>query len=163
VPQYSTASDEYEEWLDRVRSTYEAVSFTCVHRLGDRHLADQVSAQVVAGMISKPGVVRFFGLPYSARIGHLAEDRIAAARAGQSYPTIDWSDLLRNLREIPQQQRRVFVLSCVRGSGPQEIAEELGVSVSAARELRDDVLRRMRSIAGKEADDDETSSSGSGR
>jgi hypothetical protein len=35
--------------------------------------------------------------------------------------------------------------------------------VSAARELRDDVLRRMRSIAGKEADDDETSSSGSGR
>lgn len=156
VPQSSAPTfDEYEEWLDRVRSTYEAVSFTCLHRLGDRRLADRVSAQVVAGMIAKPGVFRFFGLPYSARIGHLAEDRIAAARAGQSRPTTEWSDLLQNLRELPQQQRRVFVLSCVRGHGPQEIAEELGVSVIAARELRDDVLHRMRSIAGEEAGGDE--------
>lgn len=152
----TSAPDEYEEWLDRLRSTYEAVGFTCLHRLGDRRLAEQVSAQVVLGMLAKPSVFRFFGLPYSARIGHLAEDRIAAAKAGEPCPAIDWSDLVGKLQEIPVQQRHVFVLGCVQGHQPPEIADRLGVPVSTARKLYDDVLRRMRSIVGEntEPDDD---------
>lgn len=154
MPQTSVP-DEYEEWLERLRSTYEAVSFTCVHRLGDRTLADQVSAQVVVGMLAKPGVFRFFGLPFSARIGHLAEDRIAAAKAGELGPPVDWTTVLRELRALPRLERRVFVLSCVHGHELPEIAANLGASLGTVREIRDQVLRHMRGIAGEEfADDD---------
>lgn len=146
--------DEYEQWLDRVRSTYESVSFTCLHRLGDRTIADRVSAEVVAGMLAKPGVFRFFGLPYSARIGHLAEDRIAAARISEPHGTVEWPDLLRGLQELSRDERHLFVLTCVRGNTSEEIAEDLGVSVEAAQELRERVLHHMRRIAGDESDDD---------
>ncbi|MDN5856734.1 MAG: hypothetical protein L0K86_28635, partial [Actinomycetia bacterium] len=56
---------EYAAWLDRVRATYEAVRYTCAHRLADPALAEQVSVQVVAGMVARPAVFRYFGLPYS--------------------------------------------------------------------------------------------------
>lgn len=156
MPEPSPAPpDEYEEWLDRVRSTYESVSFTCVYRLGDRSLAENVGAQVIAGMIARPKVFRFFGLPYSARIGHLAEDRIAAARAGQLSPTVTWAGLLRRLRDVPPQQQHVFVLSYVRGIDIEDIAQQLGISVSAAQRLRADVLGAMREISGENPGDRE--------
>ncbi|MBC3194912.1 hypothetical protein H7X46_28055 [Pseudonocardia sp. C8] len=140
--------DEYDEWLDRVRSTYEAVRFTCHHRLGDRLLASRVSAQVVAGMLARPGVFRFFGMPFSARVGHLAEEQIAAARRGELQGSAVWPELERRLRELTEQQRRVFVLSFVHGSGTEETARKLGVPEEVAHDLRDDVLRLVRGIAG---------------
>lgn len=150
--------DEYEKWLERVRSTYESVMFICRHRLGDRQLADQVSAQVVAAMIRKPAVFRYFGLPYSARIGHLAEDRIAAARSGRLGNTANWPDLLRSLGELPDMHRSVFVLACVHGQEIEKVAGDLEMSVPTARELRDEVLRRMRTIGGEGNYEDEGSS-----
>jgi len=143
-------TDGYEEWLDRLRSTYESISFSCVHRLGDRALADRVAAQVVAGLLRKPSVFRFFGLPYSARIGHLAEDHIAAAKAGDRNQTADWARILRNLRALPQLTRTVFVLSCVHGLDAAQIATHLGLTDDAAHDAVADALAQMRAIGDQE-------------
>ena len=38
---------------------------------------------MVAGLIARPQVFRYFGLPYSGRIAKLAEARLAEAAAGE--------------------------------------------------------------------------------
>lgn len=146
-----TTCDEYEKWLDRLRSTYESVGFACLPRLHDRRLADQVSAQVVAGLIARPSVFQYFGLPFSARVGHLAEHRIAAARAGTLRPTASWPELLGALRALPELERRVFVLACVRGMTVPAIADALALPEAGAAELQDQVINRMQTIAGEDA------------
>ena len=83
MPATRPASDpaiaqEFAEWLERVRATFEAVQYTCAHRLADPTLAEQVSVQVVAGMVSRPAVFRYFGLPYCGT--HRAAGRGAAGR-----------------------------------------------------------------------------------
>jgi DNA-directed RNA polymerase specialized sigma24 family protein len=138
---------EYDEWLERVRSTYESVFFTCSHRLGDRRTAAQVSVQVVIGLLAKPTVFQYFGLPYSARIAHLAEERIAAARAGMLVPTVEWADLFDRLRELPEEHREILVLACVRGYDDAQLADACGVPPETASQRRDGALRRLRSIA----------------
>src|SRR6478752_1850270 len=69
---------EYEAWMERVCATHDAITYTCHHRLGNRSLAAQVSAQVLAGLLAKPKVFRYFGLPYSGRIARLAAARLAS-------------------------------------------------------------------------------------
>jgi hypothetical protein len=50
---------EYGEWLDRHRTTFEAVRHTCSHRLSDPGLAEQVSLQVVAGLVARHSRARY--------------------------------------------------------------------------------------------------------
>ncbi|MFB9745130.1 sigma factor-like helix-turn-helix DNA-binding protein [Pseudonocardia sulfidoxydans] len=130
-----------------------------MHRLGDRLLADRVGAQVVAGMLRKPGVFRFFGLPYSARIGHLAEARIAEAKAGRRDQIAEWDRILRSLRSIPAPDRDAFVLTCVQGLEVPEIAGRLGLTDQEARRLIDTALGRMRAIADEELGDETSAAS----
>ena len=56
-------ASEWDAWRERVRATYEAVEYTCAHRLADATLAGPVAVQVVAGLIARPQVFRYFGLP----------------------------------------------------------------------------------------------------
>lgn len=112
---------EFAEWLDRVRATFEAVRYTCAHRLADPALAEQVSVQVVAAMVARPGVFRYFGLPYSGRIARLAEARIAEADAGELAIVCGWDELHGRLAQLPAEHREVFVVTCLRGDGIEEL------------------------------------------
>ena len=98
-----------------VRATYEAVAYTCAHRLRDAGLAEQVAVQVVAGLVARPAVFRYFGLPYSGRIASLAEDLIAAADAGTLGVGCAWADLRERMVTFPEGVRAVLVAVCVRG------------------------------------------------
>jgi len=127
----------YEEWLERLEATYRSVAFCSVHRLGDRALAEQVSAQVVEGLIAKPQVFRYWGLPYSGRIAHLAEALIAQAREGTLREGQDWPTLLTGLRGIPVNQQEVFVLACVEGHDDARLASALSCDEAEARRRRE--------------------------
>jgi hypothetical protein len=118
----TTLLPEYAHWLERVRATYEAVCYTCSHRLADPRLAEQVSVQVVAGMITKPGVFRYSGLPYSGRIARLAEARIAEADAGRLASVCSWAELRAALAAVPPGHQDVLVATCVRGEAADEPA-----------------------------------------
>ena len=136
----------YAAWLDRVRATYEAVGYTCGHRLHDRELGDRVSAAVVAGLVSRPGVFRYQGLPFSGRIAVLAEAHLDEAGAGRLPPGPDWLQLWTALTQVPPDEQDVFVLACVHGQQAGDIAAMLGCPPDVATRRCEDVLRLMRRI-----------------
>lgn len=134
---------EYREWLERLEATYRSVGFCCWHRLGDWALAEQVSAQVVAGLLARPSIFRQWGLPYSGRIAHLAESRIAAAREGTLPPGGDWAMLTEPLLAMSLLDQRVFVLAWVEGLTDEEIATELDVDAPKAQARREAILHQL--------------------
>ena len=147
MDEIATLRPEYRHWLERLRATYEAVGYTCGHRLHDRELGTQVGAAVVAGLVSRPGVFRYQGLPFSGRIATLASTRCASASEGRLPSVPDWCDLWAALTRVPPEVQDAFVLSCVHGQDVAEISANLGCSEDSARSRCADALRMMRGIA----------------
>lgn len=138
----------YQEWLDRVRATYESVEYTCRYRLKDPGLSGQVSLQVVAALVARPRVFRYSGLPYSSRIARLAEAGIAEAHAGGLRGAGTWDELFAQLLRLPPQHQQMVVLSCVWGRDDQQAAAELGCGQAAAALRRERTWELLRHIAG---------------
>lgn len=132
---------EYEAWMARVCATHDAINYTCHHRLGDRGLAERVSVQVLAGLLIKPKVFRYFGLPYSGRIARLAEARLAEAREGRLAEVGSWPELLRELAGLPREHQEILVRTCVHGADDGQLATDLGCDAGTAS------LRRQRTMA----------------
>ena len=132
----------YEEWLERLTATYNAVAYCCRHRLRDHEAAERVSAEVVAEMLARPKVFGYYGLPYSGQIGRLAEPRITRARQGTPVVTGDsgWEELLGRLRGLPKEHQEVFVLTCLEGCTDPEVASALGCDEDTARLRREDAM-----------------------
>lgn len=144
-----TLDEELDQWLQRLNATHAAVSYTCTSRLGgDRAVAEQVALQVMAGLLSKPSVFRYFGLPYSGRIARLAENLIGQANAGTLVDVPwTWSDLYALLERLAPPHRDVLVLTCVRGVDVAELAEHLGSSREFATHRYNAMLTHMRRLA----------------
>lgn len=138
---------EYTAWLERVRITFEAVSYTCGRRLRDPDLGRRVGVQVVAGLVSRPAVFRYFGLPYSGRIAALAEPRIADAAAGSLAPACGWDELRERLEAVPADVREVLVAVCVRGEDVATLAAGLRCDEAVAGARREAMLAVMREVA----------------
>lgn len=138
---------DFAEWLDRVRATFEAVQYTCAHRLADPSLAEQVSVQVVAGMVSRPAVFRYFGLPYSGRIAKLAEAHLAEADAGELATVCGWPELLERLAHLPDEYRAALVVMCVRGDDVGSLAAVLSCDEASAGSRHEAMLRFMNELA----------------
>lgn len=137
---------EYAVWLERITATYQAVAYTCAHRLHDRELGKRVSAAVVAKLVSRPGVFRYQGLPFSGRIATLAEALLTDAREQRLPLGPEWSQLRSAFMQVPAELQQVFVLSCVHGLGAEEIAADLDYDYDTAKSRCDEVLRLMRNI-----------------
>ena len=138
----------YEEWLERLTATYNAVAHCCSYRLRDRKAAECVSAEVVAEMLTRPKVFGYYGLPFSGQIGRLAEPRITRARqetpvGGES----GWQELLSRLRGVPREHQTVFLLTCIEGCSDGEIAAELGCDEGTAKLRRERTLNLMREVS----------------
>jgi hypothetical protein len=157
---------EYEAWMARVCATYDAITYTCHHRLGNRRLAEQVGTQVLAGLLAKPQVFRYFGLPYSGRIARLAEARLAEAREGRLADVGSWTDLLGGLTGLPIEHQEVLVLTCVRGDDDWQLASNLGCDEHTASLRRHRTMEYMRGLAAcalppaTQLEDEEPSSDG---
>ncbi|ODU01296.1 MAG: hypothetical protein ABS81_21015 [Pseudonocardia sp. SCN 72-86] len=106
-----------------------------------------MAVQVVAGLIARPMVFRYFGLPYSGRIATLAEARIADADEGALTLAGDWLLLYAQLGDLPTEHRTVFVGVCVNGEDIAALANRLGCDESAAELRRTSTLTFMRDLA----------------
>jgi DNA-directed RNA polymerase specialized sigma24 family protein len=106
-----------------------------------------VSAAVVAGLVRRPGVFRYQGLPFSGRIATLAETLLAEAREGRLPAGPEWSQLRVALTRVPPDVQEVFVLSCVHGRDVLEVAADLGCGRDAASSRCAEALRLMRELA----------------
>lgn len=140
----------YEEWLERLSATYNSVAYCCFHRLRDRKAAERVSVEVVAEMLARPKVFRYFGLPFSGQIGRLAEPRIDRARQGITVGgsgDASWQELLVRLRNVPEEHQSVFVLTCIEGHADPEVAIALGCDEDTARLRRENTMDLLRELS----------------
>jgi hypothetical protein len=142
----------YSAWLERVASTVDAVSYTCRVRLGSATAGDAIALRVAAGLVSRPMVFRYWGLPYSGRIAKLAEAGIASARAGTLGPPGSWPRLREALEQLPPDQQQVMVWTCVEGWSDDEVAAAHGCDAERAAALRADVLARLHAIVARSAE-----------
>jgi hypothetical protein len=138
---------EWDEWVERVRLTYQAVEYTCAHRLADSRLAGPVAVQVAAGLVARPAVFRYWGLPYSGRIARLAEARIAEADAGTLASVCDWAALRERIEGLSPVHRRALVVTCVRGEGDPDLAAALGCDEAGAAAVRAEMLAAVAEAA----------------
>jgi len=141
---------EYEEWLQRLSATYRSVAYCCFHRLRDREAAERVSVEVVAEMLARPKVFRYFGLPFSGQIGRLAEPRIDRARQGTTVERsgdASWQELLIRLRGLPEEYQAVFVLTCIEGHADPEVAGALGCNEDTAKLRRENTMDLLRELS----------------
>jgi DNA-directed RNA polymerase specialized sigma24 family protein len=104
---------------------------------------------VLAGMLAKPSIFRYFGLPYSGRIAHLAEECIAAAKEGSLKSTAEWHEVATWLRQLPDNLRQLFALSCVLGFSQPKIAAILRVSPELVESECIDALNEIASISSR--------------
>jgi hypothetical protein len=125
---------------------YEAVAYTCAHRLADAALAEPVAVQVVAGLIARPQVFRYFGLPYSGRIAKLAEAHLAEAAAGELAAVCGWADLSARLDAVPREYRDALVVTCVRGDDDAALAAVRASDEGTAAATRAAMLAYVREL-----------------
>lgn len=142
----------YEKWLERLSATYRSVAYCCFHRLQDRALAEGVSVEVVAEMLARPKVFRYFGLPFSGQIARLAEPRIARlqresqqGKAGEDAKV--WQRLFSRLRGVSQEHQEVFVLAYVEGYSDAEISAALECGEDAGRQRREDMAHLLQELS----------------
>ena len=138
----------YEEWLKRLSATYNSMAYCCFYRLRDREAAERVSVEVVAEMLARPRVFRYFGLPYSGQVGRLAEPRIAEARQGTAVGgEQEWEELLMRLRGVAKEHQEVFVLTCIEGYTDPEVAGALGCDEETARLRQENTMNLMQELS----------------
>lgn len=138
----------FEEWLARLEMTRESIGYCCLHRLaGDRAAAERVSVEVVAGLLARPRVFQYFGLPFSGRVAHLAERGIAGALGGASQSTCTWESLRDELVRLSPAEQQVLVLTCVEGYDDARLAASLQTDEASAARRREAVLERLQRCA----------------
>jgi DNA-directed RNA polymerase specialized sigma24 family protein len=147
----------YREWLTRLDMTYQSVVHCCSYRLRDQSLAERAGLGVLTGLLAKPKVFQYFGLPYSGRIAHLAEAEIARLSAEdrtavQASPALQqWYRIWEALAVIPADLQAPFVLACVDGYDGQSLAAALGCDEQEAATRLGAALRLIQDITNDKA------------
>lgn len=138
----------YEEWLERLSATYGSVANCCRYRLQDHTAAEAISMEVIAEMLARPKVFRYFGLPFSGQLATLAEPRIVRVRQGITVGgDVDWQELLVRLRSVSKEHQEVFVLTCIEGYTDPDVAVALGCDEDAARLRRESTMDLLRELS----------------
>ncbi len=138
----------YAEWLERVEMTRESIAYCCFHRLQrDRAAAERVSVAVVAGLLARPRVFQYFGLPFSGRVAHLAELGIADAVRGVQRRQCTWATLRDELVDLTPEEQEVVVLTCVEGYDDARLAATLHCDEETAHQRREHALEQLRRCA----------------
>jgi RNA polymerase sigma-70 factor, ECF subfamily len=151
----------YERNFDRV---YAFI----VRRAGDRGEAEDLTAEVFHHALANLGRFEWRGIPFAAWLLHIARNAVAdrwqrAARErgerpqdaadGQSLVEIDRRAMLADLvRRLPHDQQRVVLERFVEQKSVREIAEGLGRTEGAVKQLQ---LRALQSLRARMRDTDE--------
>jgi RNA polymerase sigma-70 factor, ECF subfamily len=135
-----------------------------VRRVRDRHVAEDLTAEVFRHALAGIGKFEWRGVPFTAWLFRIAANEIAdhaksAARDGGSIDTevpgkdeIDIveqrASLYRHVDRLPADQRRVIVLRFVEERSIREIAADLGRSEGAIKQLQWRALQTLRAQMG---------------
>lgn len=135
---------EYADWLSRVCMTRESVAYCCLYRLGgNAALAERVSVEVVAGLLARPRVFQYYGLPFSGRLAHLTEMAIGRATAGRRGGRCTWQVVHESLAGLAPEQQEVVIRICVEGCDDDALAALLGCEDTEAQRRCEETLGRL--------------------
>lgn len=144
-------ADEYQAWIQRVQDTHDAIRYTYGARAGDWAFADKVAVHVVLELLSRPGVFKYQGLPFSARIGSLAEPLLnGEPRDCALAQSVTWNEIQHYLNSCPALLQEVVVGAFVHGYSIEEMAKRMEHTRSETARLRESAgayLRRAGSDA----------------
>jgi DNA-directed RNA polymerase specialized sigma24 family protein len=140
---------EFQAWLERLRMTYESVAHCCSYRLEhDRGAAERVSMRVIAGLLAKPRVLQYHGLPFSGRVSHLAQVGIAEWQRGEVLAGGTWEEVRAALEQLSRDEKEIVVLTCVDGRDDAQLAAALGCDEPVAAARREAAFRRLNDLGG---------------
>jgi len=145
----SRFAELYDEHFDRV---YAYV----LRRVGDRSDAQDITADVFQNALASLGRFEWRGAPFAAWLYRIASNAIADHFQRKSRPLPDAppeSDnddverramLFRSVDRLPADQRRVIVMRFAEEKSIREIAQEMGRSEGAIKQLQWRGLQTLR-------------------
>lgn len=134
------------------------------HRVRDRSVAEDLTAEVFRHALASIGGFEWRGIPFAAWLYRIAANEIAdhASKAAResgprtlAEPTRDETEMVehramlyRRVDELPADQRRVLVMRFAEERSIREIAEALGRSEGAVKQLQWRALQTLRAQMG---------------
>jgi len=145
----SRFAELYDEHFDRV---YAYV----LRRVGDRSDAQDITADVFQNALANLGRFEWRGAPFAAWLYRIAANAIADHFQRKSRPVPDVHSeaahddverramLFRSVDRLPADQRRVIVMRFAEEKSIREIAQEMGRSEGAVKQLQWRGLQTLR-------------------
>lgn len=141
---------------------FETVYAYVARRASSRAEAEDVTSTVFHNALANIGRFEWRGVPFVAWLLRIAANELADQRAQPTTPlsdevgvdsaeleAIEWrADLSRRVRDLPGDQRRVISLRFAEGRSIREVAEALGRSEGAVKQLQVRALRTLRTQLG---------------
>jgi hypothetical protein len=144
----SDSAQEYADWVLRIRNTYVSVVHCCKYRLPEHPDGPaRVGLDVIAGLLERPRVFQFFGLPFSGRVGHIAERSISAvANGADASAAIGFAEVEQRLLDTTAEHQEVIVYAWVDGHEGEALAEALHLDLVVAEQRRNAALAHLKTI-----------------
>ena len=143
---------------------FERIYAFVAHRVRDRSIAEDLTAEVFRHALGAIGAFEWRGVPFAAWLYRIAANEIAdhmskSARehgpVSKDEPMQDEveliehrSTLFRLVDELPADQRRVIVLRFAEERSIREVAETIGRTEGAVKQLQWRALQTLRSRMG---------------
>lgn len=149
---------------DLYERNFERVYAFIARRVGDRHEAEDVTAEVFQHALANLSRFEWRNVPFAVWLFRIASNAIADRWRRQSREPVDpasddldqphWPDierrvgLFRLVDTLPPDQRSVILKRFVEEKSIRDIAEELGRSEGAVKQLQFRALESLRARAG---------------
>ena len=158
--QIAAAQRDSRRFADLYESNFERVYAFIVRRVGDRHEAEDLTAEVSHLALKNIGRFEWRGVPFAAWLYKIASNEIVdrsqkTARQPRLDPTDDprepcWEEvenrarLFRMVDQLPSDQRRVITLRFAEERSIREIAQQLRRTEGAVKQLQFRGLQNLR-------------------
>jgi RNA polymerase sigma-70 factor, ECF subfamily len=140
---------------------FERVYAYVAHRVGNRHEAEDITSEVFHQALEKIGSFEWRGVPFSAWLFRIAANATAdrwrdkareqgnpGKEASEEFDfdqASDCAQLFRMVKELPAEQRLVVEMRFAEEKSIQEIAETIGKTEGAVKQLQFRAIRSLRS------------------
>jgi RNA polymerase sigma-70 factor, ECF subfamily len=158
--QIEAAQRDSRRFAELYESNFERVYAFIVRRVGDRHEAEDLTAEVFHLALKNIGRFEWRGVPFAAWLYKIASNEIVdrsqkTARQPRLDPTDDprepcWEEienrarLFRMVDQLPSDQRRVITLRFAEERSIREIAQQLKRTEGAVKQLQFRGLQNLR-------------------
>lgn len=153
------AQKDPSRFAELYEDNFERVYAFVVRRLRDRHDAQDVTAEVFQQALANLQRFEWRGVPFSAWLYRIAANavvdhlkkssrEVAMAADPVAAPELDRVEeraaLFRSVDRLPADQRRVIVMRFAEGKSIREVAQEIGRSEGAVKQLQWRGLQALR-------------------